>query len=81
MIFRIGQWVTNNEIGLRMYLYSTDLETNPHMYSELNTDIEPHDIGEVWSSILYEVYCQLYNLSFAIALYLISIYYVYREYG
>ena len=54
-----GEWVTGNPKGIRKYLYSTDLKTNPLSYSDLDTLDKVHDIGTVWATILYEV---LWNL-------------------
>ncbi|KAI5859245.1 elastinolytic metallo proteinase Mep [Durotheca rogersii] len=57
--YSLGAWVYNNPAGIRTYLYSTSLQTNPYQYITLNTYNEVHDIGEVWATILYEV---LWNL-------------------
>ncbi|KAJ2807766.1 hypothetical protein H4R20_001144 [Coemansia guatemalensis] len=55
----LGEYVYGKNI--RMYPYSTNLTTNPHMYQDLNKPNykEVHNIGEVWASMLYEV---LWNL-------------------
>ncbi|KAH9884367.1 Fungalysin metallopeptidase-domain-containing protein [Xylariomycetidae sp. FL2044] len=53
--YSLGAWVYNDPLGIRSYLYSTDLEVNPYMYVTLNTQNEVHDIGEVWATMLYEV--------------------------
>ncbi|KAI1644584.1 Fungalysin metallopeptidase-domain-containing protein [Daldinia loculata] len=57
--YSLGAWVYNSPEGIRNYLYSTSLDTNPYQYVTLNTYNEVHDIGEVWATILYEV---LWNL-------------------
>ncbi|PIA15372.1 hypothetical protein COEREDRAFT_22042, partial [Coemansia reversa NRRL 1564] len=55
----LGEYVNGQNI--RMFPYSTNLTTNPHMYQDLNKSNykEVHNIGEVWASMLYEV---LWNL-------------------
>ncbi|CAJ2505862.1 Uu.00g132560.m01.CDS01 [Anthostomella pinea] len=53
--YSIGAWVYNDPNGIRNYLYSTDLDVNPYMYTTLNTYDEVHDFGEVWATMLYEV--------------------------
>lgn len=57
--YSLGAWVYNDPAGIRNYLYSTNLDTNPYQYTTLNTYNEVHDIGEVWATVLYEV---LWNL-------------------
>jgi Fungalysin metallopeptidase (M36) len=52
-----GQASTGN--GVRRYPYSTDLKTNPLLFSNLQVDTVVHRIGEVWAVILYEMYWQL----------------------
>ncbi|KAJ2315272.1 hypothetical protein IWW54_000398 [Coemansia sp. RSA 2705] len=55
----MGAYVNGKNI--RLFPYSTNTTTNPHMYQDLNKPEykEEHIIGEVWASILYEV---LWNL-------------------
>ncbi|KAI8051335.1 Fungalysin metallopeptidase-domain-containing protein [Syncephalis plumigaleata] len=57
----IGRYVANR--NLRTYPYSTDLNTNPTMYSYLNNPkwTKSHEMGEVWASMLYEMYWNLVN--------------------
>jgi len=57
--YPIGDWVYDNPAGIRQYLYSTSLSTNPLTYKTLNTQNEVHAIGTTWATILYEV---LWNL-------------------
>ncbi|KAI0133864.1 fungalysin metallopeptidase [Xylariales sp. AK1849] len=57
--YPIGAWVYDNPAGIRSVLYSTSLTTNPNTYTTLNTQNEVHDIGETWTTMLYEV---LWNL-------------------
>lgn len=54
-----GEWVNNSPKGNRLYPYSTNLQTNPLVYTSCNKYNEVHAIGTVWCSILYEV---LWNL-------------------
>ncbi|KAH6647704.1 extracellular metallo proteinase MEP [Truncatella angustata] len=57
--YPMGAWVYNNVKGIRSVLFSTSLTTNPNTYTTLNTKNEVHDIGETWTTMLYEV---LWNL-------------------
>jgi extracellular elastinolytic metalloproteinase len=57
--YAMGAWVTNNAAGIRKYPYSTSTKTNAHMYVDINSLDEVHDIGTVWATMLYEL---LWNL-------------------
>ncbi|KAF2124432.1 extracellular metallo proteinase MEP [Dothidotthia symphoricarpi CBS 119687] len=57
--YAMGEWVNGNELGIRAYLYSTDMAVNPHVYTDVNAITRVHGIGTVWATILYEV---LWNL-------------------
>ncbi|KAI8321637.1 hypothetical protein GQ54DRAFT_311628 [Martensiomyces pterosporus] len=48
----MGDYVTAS--GIRKYAYSTNTTTNPTMYSDLQEYQDPHDIGTVWATMLYE---------------------------
>ncbi|EEP81367.1 extracellular elastinolytic metalloproteinase [Uncinocarpus reesii 1704] len=54
-----GAWVANNPRGVRQYVYSTNMTTNPLVYTTVNSLNQVHAIGTVWATILYEV---LWNL-------------------
>ncbi|KAI9347222.1 peptidase M36, partial [Obelidium mucronatum] len=41
--------------GIRWYPYSTNLTTNPHLYGDLKTLNEVHNMGEVWAAMLYDI--------------------------
>jgi extracellular elastinolytic metalloproteinase len=52
--------------GIRRFKYSTNLKTNPLLFSNLNRDTQVHDGGEIWATILNEVYWNLVdNLGFS----------------
>lgn len=57
--YALGAWVFGNTAGLRDFLYSTSLTTNPLTYLSLNTLNEVHAIGTFWATVLYEL---LWNL-------------------
>ncbi|KAF2713894.1 extracellular metallo proteinase 1 [Pleomassaria siparia CBS 279.74] len=57
--YPIASWAYNNAAGIRTYLYSTSLTTNPHVYTDVNSLSAVHPIGTVWATMLYEV---LWNL-------------------
>ncbi|KAI1156552.1 fungalysin metallopeptidase [Nemania diffusa] len=51
----LGAWVYNNPDGLRSVPYTTNMTANPNTYATLNNLNEEHDIGETWTTILWEV--------------------------
>jgi extracellular elastinolytic metalloproteinase len=53
----IGSTITGK--GIRRYPYSTNMTINPHVYSELNSLGEVHNIGEVWATVLFDMYWNL----------------------
>ncbi|KAH9265851.1 hypothetical protein BASA84_001398 [Batrachochytrium salamandrivorans] len=55
----IGAYAENNAKGLRSHPYTTDMTVNPLKYSDLQTRFMVHTIGEVWASMLWEVYWSL----------------------
>ncbi|KAL1798430.1 hypothetical protein ACET3X_002467 [Alternaria dauci] len=57
--YPIGDWISGSPFGIRNYLYSTDLNLNPQVYSDADFYIKVHPIGNIWASMLYEV---LWNL-------------------
>ncbi|KAI8893623.1 Fungalysin metallopeptidase-domain-containing protein [Globomyces pollinis-pini] len=61
--YTTGSYVINNPKGIRTVPYSTNMTTNPLQYNILNTRNEVHDIGEVWATILNEVYWNLVDKS------------------
>ncbi|KAJ1329957.1 hypothetical protein BSLG_010834 [Batrachochytrium salamandrivorans] len=42
--------------GIRSRPYTTDMKVNPWTYGDLKALDEVHDVGEVWASMLWEVY-------------------------
>lgn len=54
--FVLGAWVYNNPAGIRSVPYSTNMNTDPYTYATVSTKNEVHDIGEVWATVLIEVY-------------------------
>jgi len=57
--YPLGDWIFGNPAGIRSYLYSTSLTTNPLTYAKVNGVTEVHAIGTTWATILYEL---LWNL-------------------
>ncbi|KAH6562505.1 hypothetical protein BASA60_011130 [Batrachochytrium salamandrivorans] len=55
----IGAYITNNPKGLRFHPYTTDMAVNPWTYGGLRTRTTTYAIGEVWASMLWEVYWNL----------------------
>ncbi|KNE72655.1 hypothetical protein AMAG_16416 [Allomyces macrogynus ATCC 38327] len=54
-------YVAGIQVGLRTYPYTSDMAVNPSTYSFLALDAyqEVHKAGEVWASMLWEVYWNL----------------------
>ncbi|KDR76563.1 hypothetical protein GALMADRAFT_246959 [Galerina marginata CBS 339.88] len=57
--FVIGPYVFNKATGLRTFPYSVNKATNPLTYGSLQTINEVHAIGEVWATLLHNVYASL----------------------
>ncbi|KAL2068533.1 hypothetical protein VTL71DRAFT_14870 [Oculimacula yallundae] len=57
--FPMGDWVSNRPNGIRNYVYSTSLSTNPYTYKSVNGQSIVHTIGTIWATILYEVFWNL----------------------
>ncbi|KAH9268458.1 hypothetical protein BASA83_009300 [Batrachochytrium salamandrivorans] len=55
----IGTYIANNADGIRFHPYTTNMQVNPQVYSDLKTLSDAHNIGEVWASMLWEVYWNL----------------------
>ncbi|KAH6565085.1 hypothetical protein BASA62_007466 [Batrachochytrium salamandrivorans] len=56
-----GSFVTNSARGIRSHPYSTDTKINPLKFSDLKRLTEVHDVGEVWTMMLWEMYWNLVN--------------------
>ncbi|KXS94222.1 hypothetical protein AC578_10707 [Pseudocercospora eumusae] len=57
--YPVGDYAFNRPSGIRAYVYSTDMQTNPYTYSALNSLTRVHQFGTVWCTMLYEM---LWNL-------------------
>ncbi|PPQ81903.1 hypothetical protein CVT24_009473 [Panaeolus cyanescens] len=57
--FIMASYVSGSRGGIRSFPYSTSLATNPLTYSDLQSRSQVHEIGEVWASMLHEVYAAL----------------------
>lgn len=57
----LGTYVYNEDpatgIGIRTYPYSTNMNINPWSYEKLATQTfgEPHYVGEIWTSVLWDM--------------------------
>jgi hypothetical protein len=45
--------------GIRRYPYSADLTVNPHTFESIKISTEEHDVGEVWATMLWELFWTL----------------------
>jgi hypothetical protein len=57
--FAMGAFATNQRNGIRSFPYSTNLQTNPLTYRDLARRRTLHPAGEIWASMLNEVYWNL----------------------
>ena len=60
----IGNYVVYNEegrsgAGIRITPYSTNMKVNPSTYETIMTAAEPHGVGYVWASMLWDLYWNL----------------------
>ncbi len=59
----IGTYVqrenTTTGNGIRIYPYTTDMALNPHSYDDITTNPEVHDLGEVWATMLWDLYWKM----------------------
>ena len=60
----IGNYVTyydegRTAPGIRITPYSTDMDINPSTYDTVKTAAEPHGVGYVWASMLWDLYWNL----------------------
>ncbi|KKA27194.1 hypothetical protein TD95_002117 [Thielaviopsis punctulata] len=55
--FPMGEWIANDPAGIRSYLYSTSLNTNPYTYQSVDNlwYYGVHSIGTAWATMLYDV--------------------------
>lgn len=53
--YPVGAWVFNNPVGIRRYVYSTDMTTNPHTYADADGLRSVHAVGTIWATMLYEM--------------------------
>ena len=47
------------DAGVRRFPYSTDPAVNPLTYGDVADAVFPHDVGEVWASLLWDMYWAL----------------------
>ena len=60
----IGTYVVYHEDGrqgpgIRTTPYSTDMTINPTTHNSIKTEVEPHGVGYVWASMLWDLYWNL----------------------
>ncbi|HEV3474477.1 MAG TPA: M36 family metallopeptidase, partial [Actinomycetota bacterium] len=60
----IGTYVVYHEQGrsgpgIRITPYSTDMKVNPTTYNRIRTAAEPHGVGYVWATMLWDLYWNL----------------------
>ena len=55
------QFQDENGLGIRNFPYSTDLVTNPQVYSDIGATNVPHGVGEIFANAVWEMYWELVN--------------------
>ncbi|KAI8903982.1 Fungalysin metallopeptidase-domain-containing protein, partial [Gorgonomyces haynaldii] len=57
----LADWVTKDKTGsgIRRYKYTTDMDVNPLTFESYSLSVEVHNLGEIWATILNEVYWNL----------------------
>ncbi|KAH6599458.1 hypothetical protein BASA61_002556 [Batrachochytrium salamandrivorans] len=55
----IGEYVEGDSRGMRRYPYTTDMSVNPLKYKNAMQEKQRHRLGEIWASLLFEVYWNL----------------------
>lgn len=61
----VGTYVTrepNNGVGIRIYPYTNDMSIDKHTYDDIIADTEVHDVGEVWTSVLWDLYWRFVDI-------------------
>ncbi len=61
----IGTYVSGQSIngrGIRRYPYSTDMSINPQTFDDIKGTGAPHPVGEVWNSMLIDIYWKFIDL-------------------
>ncbi len=44
------------DIGIRTYPYTTDMNVNPHTYSDIPGAAIPHGVGSIWCAMIWDLY-------------------------
>ncbi|KAJ1344760.1 hypothetical protein BSLG_010694 [Batrachochytrium salamandrivorans] len=52
----IGEYVEGDSRGIRDYPYTTDMRFNPLAYKDAVGETNQHHLGEIWATMLWEVY-------------------------
>ncbi|KAH6581433.1 hypothetical protein BASA61_009071 [Batrachochytrium salamandrivorans] len=52
----IGEYVEGDSRGIRDYPYTTDMRFNPLAYKDAVGETNQHRLGEIWATMLWEVY-------------------------
>ncbi|KAH9271133.1 hypothetical protein BASA83_006677 [Batrachochytrium salamandrivorans] len=55
----IGEYVQGDPRGGRRYPYTTNMRFNPLTYKDAVGEKDPYRLGEIWASLLWEVYWNL----------------------
>ncbi|KAH9245281.1 hypothetical protein BASA81_017235 [Batrachochytrium salamandrivorans] len=55
----MGEYVRGISRGMRKYLYTTSMRANPLKYQNAIGEKNPHNLGEIWATMLLEVYWNL----------------------
>ena len=53
---------SRTDTGIRRYPYSTDMDINPQVHSHIRYTTRPHDVGEIWASVLWDMYWRFIDI-------------------
>ncbi|KAJ1328777.1 hypothetical protein BSLG_010866 [Batrachochytrium salamandrivorans] len=55
----IAEYVEGDSQGIRKYPYTTNMKVNPLKYQDAIGEKDPYHLGEIWATMLWEVYWNL----------------------
>ncbi|KAH9271843.1 hypothetical protein BASA83_005945 [Batrachochytrium salamandrivorans] len=55
----MGEYIKGDSRGIRRYPYTTNMRINPLTYQDAIGEKDPYHLGEIWATMLLEVYWNL----------------------
>ena len=56
----IGTYASGS--GIRPFPYSRNMDINPHIYANINSEAIPHGVGSVWAVMIWDLYWNLVDV-------------------